>query len=62
MIPVERAMAAPLSRCPALRHQPQPLHFHHLEEGLLAHIQLFLSTVSAEFKGYREVLRRNLNR
>jgi hypothetical protein len=27
----------------------------------LAHIQLFLSTVSAEFKGYREVLRRNLN-
>ncbi len=30
-------------------------------EGLLAHIQLFLSTVSAEFKGYREVLRHNLN-
>jgi tetratricopeptide (TPR) repeat protein len=27
----------------------------------LAHIQLFLSTVSAEFKSYREVLRRNLN-
>ncbi len=27
----------------------------------MAHIQLFLSTVSAEFKGYREVLRRNLN-
>jgi len=27
----------------------------------LAHIQLFLSTVSAEFKGYREVLRHNLN-
>jgi hypothetical protein len=30
-------------------------------EGLLAHIQLFLSTVSTEFKGYREVLRHNLN-
>jgi tetratricopeptide (TPR) repeat protein len=30
-------------------------------EGLLAHIQLFLSTVSEEFKGYREELRRNLN-
>jgi tetratricopeptide (TPR) repeat protein len=41
--------------------QPQPLHCHHLEEGLLAHIQLFLSTVSAEFKGYRELLRHNLN-
>ena len=41
--------------------QPQPLHCHHLEEGLLAHIQLFLSTVSAEFKGYREMLRHNLN-
>jgi tetratricopeptide (TPR) repeat protein len=41
--------------------QPQPLHCHQLEEGLLAHIQLFLSTVSAEFKGYREMLRRNLN-
>jgi hypothetical protein len=27
----------------------------------LARIQLFLSTVSAEFKGYREVLRHNLN-
>ncbi len=27
----------------------------------MAHIQLVLSTVSAEFKGYREVLRRNLN-
>ena len=27
----------------------------------MAHIQLFLSTVSAEFKSYREVLRRNLN-
>jgi tetratricopeptide (TPR) repeat protein len=27
----------------------------------LAHIQLFLSTVSEEFKGYREVLRHNLN-
>ena len=41
--------------------QPQPLHCHQLEEGLLAHIQLFLSTVSAEFKGYRELLRHNLN-
>jgi tetratricopeptide (TPR) repeat protein len=41
--------------------QPQPLHCHHLEEGLLAHIQLFFSTVSAEFKGYRELLRHNLN-
>jgi len=27
----------------------------------LARIQLFLSSVSAEFKGYREVLRHNLN-
>jgi tetratricopeptide (TPR) repeat protein len=42
-------------------NQPHRLHCHHLEEGLLAHIQLFLSTVSAEFKGYRELLRRNLN-
>ena len=47
----------PARRC----NQPYLLHCHHLEEGLLAHIQLFLSTVSAEFKGYREVLRRNLN-
>ena len=47
----------PARRC----NQPYLLHCHHLEEGLLAHIQLFLSTVSAEFKGYREMLRRNLN-
>ena len=40
---------------------PAPLGRLHPEEGLLARIQLFLSSVSTEFESYREVLRHILN-